>query len=314
MKFIKTLTTTATAGLFALAAAMPNPASAAKVLTAPVADWTGGAVTCKVIQMILEDELGYTVKRITMPSGPTVREGMIAGDLDFACEMWPSYDPTKEKYVKEFGGDGSVILMGEAGIVGASSYYVPRYMVEGPDATAPDLKSVADLNKYVDLFKTLETGDKGRLLACPTPAWECKDQERLDALGINFHAVELGSETAHWAEMQAAYARKEPFVAYAWEPHWIHAALDLVPLTLPPYDEAKWPATGWPEDVTYNFGRPGMPTEYPDASQLIVNSFLTNKQQASMILAIDVDGRDMDEVVREWLDANEATWKAWLPK
>lgn len=87
MTFFKTLSVTATAGLFALAAAMPNTASAAKVLTAPVADWTGGAVTCKVIQMILEDEMDYTVKRITMPSGPTVREGMIAGDLDFACEM-----------------------------------------------------------------------------------------------------------------------------------------------------------------------------------------------------------------------------------
>ena len=29
-----------------IGAAMPNTASAAKVLTAPVADWTGGAVTC----------------------------------------------------------------------------------------------------------------------------------------------------------------------------------------------------------------------------------------------------------------------------
>jgi glycine betaine/proline transport system substrate-binding protein len=314
MNIFKTLSATAASGLLALAVGLPTSAVAGKVLTAPVADWTGGAVTCKVIQMILEDEMGYTLKRITMPSGPTVREGMIAGDLDFACEMWPSYDPTKEKYVKEFGGDGSVILMGEAGIVGASSYYVPRYMVEGDGAVAPDLKTIADLNKYVDVFKTLETGAKGRLLACPTPAWECKDQERLDSLGINFHAVELGSETAHWAEMQAAYARKEPFVAYAWEPHWIHAAMDLVPLELPAYDEAKWPATGWPLDVTYNFGRPGMMSEHPEASALIINSYLTNKEQAGMILAIDVDGRDVDEVVREWLDSHEETWRAWLPK
>ena len=313
MNIVKRLSAATAAGALALGFAMSAPVSAAKVLTAPVADWTGGAVTCKIIQVILEEEMGYKVKRITMPSGPGVREGMRAGDLDFACEMWPSYDPTKEKYVTEFGGDGTVILMGEAGIVGASSYYVPRYLVEGPDAKAPDLKTIGDLNKYADLFKTLETGEKGRLLACPTPAWECKDQERLDALGVNFVAAELGSETAHWAEMQAAYARKEPFVAYAWEPHWIHAALDLVALELPAYSDDGWPATGWPEDVTYNFGRPGMVAEHPEASKLIQNSFLSNAQQAGMILAIDVDGRDIDEVVEEWLEANEAVWRPWLP-
>ena len=76
------LTAVMAAGLSLSAA---GTASAAKVLTAPEADWTGGQVTCKIIQHILEDEMGYKVKRITMPSGPTVREGMIAGDLDFAC-------------------------------------------------------------------------------------------------------------------------------------------------------------------------------------------------------------------------------------
>jgi len=214
----------------------------------------------------------------------------------------------------KWGGDGSVDVFGEAGIIGESSYYVPAYMVEGDGAVAPDLKTLADLNKYVDILKTLETGDKGRLIGCPTAAWECRDQERLDLNGINFHAVELGSETAHWAEMQAAYKRHEPFVAYAWEPHWIHAALDLRKIELPPYDLAKWPATGWALDVTVNYGRPALRTEHPDVVKLIENSYLTNDMQAGMILAIDVDGRDIDEVVKEWMDANESVWRAWIPE
>ena len=39
-----------------------------------------------------------------------------------------------------------------------------------------------------------------------------------------------------------------------------------------------------------------------------------NAEQAGMILAIDVDGRDMDEVVREWMEANEDVWRAWIPE
>ena len=97
----------------------------------------------------------------------------------------------------------------------------------------PDFKSWRDLNKYKDQFSTIETGDKGRLIGCPVPGWNCYDQKRLDMLGIDFIADELGTETASWAEAQAAFARKEPFLLYSWEPHWIHAAMDLVGVKLP---------------------------------------------------------------------------------
>ncbi len=316
MKFTKKFVAAISATFVAvgMAFAAPTPASAGGVLTAPEADWTGGQVTCKVLQVILEQEMGYKVKRITMPAGPGVFEGIRAGDLDFACEMWPSYSPSKEAYMTEYGGDGTVMVMGETGIIGASGYYVPRYLVEGPDAKAPDLRHISDLEKYVDLFKTVETGDKGRFVGCPVAAWACEDAGRVAGAGLdNFQAVELGSETAHWAEMQAAFKRGEPFVFYAWEPHWIHAALDLVKLEQPPYDENNYLATAWPEDITVNYGRPGMPEEHPDAAKLIMNQNLSNSQQAGMILAIDVEGRDIDDVVEEWVAANEDIWRKWLP-
>jgi len=288
------------------------PASAGGVLTVPEADWTGGQVTCRIIETIMENNLGYKIKHVTIPSGPAVYEGLRSGDFDFACEGWPSYNPIKSSYMTEYGGDGSVVKFSDSGIVGESGYYVPRYLVEGADAKAPDLKKFTDLNKYVDLFKALETGEKGKVLGCPVAAWACDDQKRLDALGVNFTAVELGSETAHWAEMQAAYKRHEPFVAYAWEPHWIHATLDMVQLELPEYSESAWPASGWARDVTYNFGNPKMLTDHADAVNLIKNSHLSNAEQAGMILAIDVDGKDIDDVVNDWLTKNESTWKAWL--
>ena len=303
-------------GLAALAAGMistASPTAAQGVLTMPVADWTGGHVTCKIIQVILEDELGYSIDEVVMPYGPAIWEGFSSGDLDFGCEIWPTYHPVSKEYLAEEGGDGSVIKLGEAGIIGRSSYYVPRYLVEGDGAPAPDLNTLPDLNGHVDLFKTMETGDKGRLIGCPVAAWLCDDNERLAALGVNFMAIELGSETAHWAEIQAAYNRGEPFVAYAWEPHWIHSATELHTLELPAYSEDAWPATGWAEDVTYNIGTPSFPTDHPEAAAVVENSYLTNGQQAGMILDIDVNGRDIDEVVREWMAANEDIWRAWLP-
>jgi glycine betaine/proline transport system substrate-binding protein len=291
---------------------------AAKRLTAPDPDWTGGVVTCRVLQYILENELDYKVKTVTMPSGPGTREGIRNGDLDFACEAWPTYDTSKEKYVKEFGGDGSVEYLGKVGVVGTSGYYVPRYMIAGDSArgipaSAPDLKSYKDLNKYKHMFKSLESGDKGNLIGCPVAAWECDDQKRLDMLGVNFYAQALGSETAHWAEIQAKFKRGEPFLAYTWAPHWIHAALDLVEIELPEYDADKWPATTWAKDVTFNYGSPKLKNDHPEAYKVIANMNLTNDAQAKMIYEIDVKKRDMDEVVGEWMKANKSVWSAWLP-
>ncbi len=295
-----------------------SPAQAAKRLTAPDPDWTGGLVTCLVAQYILENELGYKVKRVTMPSGPGVFEGTRSGDLDFACESWPSYNPAGNQYIKEFGGDGSVAYLGETGIVGRSGYFVPRYVIEGDSsrgipASAPGLKTYQDLNRYKQLFRSLESGDRGNLIGCPVAAWLCEDQKRLDILGVDFHAQALGSETAHWAEIQAKYKRGEPFVAYAWAPHWIHAALDLVEIELPPYDEAKWPATNWAQDVTHFHGNPAMLKQHPDVVGLLKKMNLTNEMQASMIYDIDVKKNDAEDVVEKWMENNEKVWRQWLP-
>ena len=314
MKSKQYFTPIASACTLALGLTMSAPASAGGLLKAAVADWTGGAVMCEIIHTIVEQELDYKVKRIVMPSGPNVQAGIRAGDIDYACENWPSYNTNNSNHVAEYGGDGSVVKIADSGVVGVSSYYVPRYLVEGEGAKAPNLKTWENMNEYADLFKTIESGDKGRLIGCPVAAWECDDTKRMEGLGLNYVVSELGSDAAHWAEVQAAYKRKEAFIAYAWEPHWIHAALDLVSIELPAHSNDKWPATGWAEDVTFNYGSPSLAKDHPEVDQLIKNFRLTNDMQAPLILAIDVDGKDIEEVVAEWMKENEDTWKAWLPK
>lgn len=301
----------AATGLIGLAATVPAQANG--LLKVPVPDWTGGALTCEILHTVLETQMDYKVKRITMPAGVALDEGMIAGDLSFGCERWPTYDPVKDKYVAEYGGDGSIVYYAPTGIVGQSGYYVPRYLVEGDGAKAPDLKTWEDLNQYSDLFKTLESDGKGRLIGCPVAAWECEDAARLKALGVDYVVTELGSETAHFAEMQAAYKRGEPFLAYAWEPHWIFAVMDLVEVKLPAYDADKWPATDWGEDVTQWYGPKALAEDNPDIVELFKNARLTNAEQADMILRIDEKGEDMDAVVAEWVENNQDRWKAWLP-
>ena len=203
----------------------------AKRLTAAVADWTGGEISCQVAVTMLEEELGYKVKRVVFPSGTGLWEAIAAGEIDFACESWPSYAEADSVMMKEdliyegkvvgtYDGDGSIDLLGTVGVIGMSDYYIPRYAAE-----SLGIKSWKDLNKHKDKFSTIETGGKGRLIACPVAGWNCHDQKRLGLLGIDFVADELGTEAAAVAEASAAYKRKEPFLLYLWAVSYTHLTL-----------------------------------------------------------------------------------------
>lgn len=131
---------TLAAHALALRLGLSAPTLADGHLKAPVADRTGGAAVCVIIRQTLESEMNYEVKRANMPSGPGVYDGLRAGDLDFACEGRPSYSASKDKYIKGFGGDGSVVKSSVTGIVGRSGHFVPEYVFEGAGTVAQWLK------------------------------------------------------------------------------------------------------------------------------------------------------------------------------
>ena len=106
-------------------------------LNAAVADWTGAVVTGRLLMTILEREYDYKINYIELPSGNATLEAIAGGDIDLGFEYWPSYNPAKGTWFAEWGGPGTVKIVGETGVIGKSSYYVPRYLVEGDGAAAP---------------------------------------------------------------------------------------------------------------------------------------------------------------------------------
>lgn len=319
MKFPQTLTRILAGALLAALAMTSASTWAAKgIIKLHEGDWTGNLINLNLAKIILEEEMDYKTKVLFLPAGPQVYEAILGGDIDVAFEFWPSYNPTKGEYFTKWGGDGSLEYLGEMGIIGASGWYVPRYVIEGDasrgiDPIAPDLKTYADLNKYKEVFAAPETAPRGRLVACPVAAWQCQDKERAEGLGVDFETVELGSEMAHWAELEGAYARGDAILIYSWEPHWTHAKYDMVEIELPEYSDDAYPVSDYPTDITFNLGSTTLKDRYPDVHQFILNLNLTNKQQSEMILEVDVNKKKLEDVVREWMASNEDVWKAWLP-
>ena len=94
--------------------------------------------------------------------------------------------------------------------------------------------------------------------------------KRLDLLGIDFEASELGTEVAALAEAQGAYDRGS-IPSISLEPHFFFGKNEMAGVKLPAYKycdsfteannwqdcgTAAWPATGWDKDYTMNYMNP----------------------------------------------------------
>ena len=292
-------------------------------------DWTGNLVDINLAKIILEEEMGYEVE-LAYVDYTAQWVSIQAGDLDVSMELWTDTTRAqKAKYLKEFGGDGSITYIGPLGVIGKGGWYVPTYVIEGDPERGiePMCPEIANdwraLNECKDLFATVETAPQGRWVGCYVIGWQCHEEERVKNLGLDFQQAYMGSEAAAVAEWDGAYSRGEAIVMHMWVPHWMHAVYDMTPLTLPEYSDECWGlvedveptyACDFGPSVTYIIGNPDFVRKNPEVVEFFGNFQLTNEQQAELLRGVDYDERSVEDVVREWLVGNRDIWSAWIPK
>jgi glycine betaine/proline transport system substrate-binding protein len=279
-----------------------------------VNEWTGQHISTHLTGEILK-KMGYNVEYVTAgyyPQMTALEDNTITATL----EIWSSnigdlYDNAL--------ASGNVVEVGPLGIMPQEAWMYPAYVEE----QCPGLPNWEALKDCGDLFAVPETFPKGRFLDYPAD-WGATNVDRINALGLNLTSVPAGTEGSLVAEIKSAVSRKDPLLVQFWTPHWIHAFYDLRIVQLPTYgpgchDDPSWgvnPDETWDCDWELGYVKKmawvGMEEKWPAAYRLLKNFTLTNEIQVAMMAAIDSDGRAVEEVVKEWLDANEATWRPWI--
>ena len=284
-------------------------------------DWDGQIVTTAVARILLEEKMGLSVEQKFAPADSAAMfAGLESGEYHFACCNWPSFS---KGFLNDFvDGRGTVERIGPTRLLGSNGWFLPRYMVEGDSSrgispTAPNLRSHQDMNQYSDVFATADTDGKGRLLDF-TPAWDYRNQERLDALDIDYQVIFSGSEAASFAELDATYQRGDPMLLVMWAPHWSHAKYDLIEIGLPDHTSNCYPDgggfdCGFPSDEIAKLGWPQLEDEFPEAYKFFQNFTVTNDHQNEMVLAMTEGGKAPAAAARDWVDANESIWRSWIP-
>ncbi len=280
-------------------------------------NWTSQLVLANVTGQLLQ-KIGYNVEY--KPSDTQLQFTAIAnGDMDYQVEvwegsMWPSFKTALDT--------GGLIDAGSHNAVTREEWWYPTYAEE----VCPGLPDWKALDACADKFATAETSPKGRFVGPPAD-WGKHYSERIQALKMNFQEVAVGQAATLWAELQAAYDRKEPVVLFNWTPNFIEAKFEGKFVEFPEFDpacheDAKW---GMNPDAVYDCGAPkkgwlkkavskAMTEKWPAAYAFIQSVNFTNEQIAAAAAMVDVEGLTPEEAATKWIAENEATWKAWMPE
>lgn len=276
--------------------------------------WTASELNVNVAKIILEKEIGYPVELVSIGEFEQW-DALVAGDIHASLEVWGSGHI--EDYAKYIETDKTIEDGGELGPVGKIGWYVPTYVLR-------DYPELATWEGYLDpesaaVFDTEATTDSlGQFLA-GDPSWIYADRQIISNLGLNLEFVELESETQLLDLVKSSFENEDPILFYFWTPHSLHAQYDLEQVQLPPYTEECYAveadiACDYPEERFYKIFWAGLNDYAPEAYQLLQNMNYTNRDQITMLAAVDIEGKSVAEAAQDWVNNNESTWQAWLPE
>lgn len=297
----------------ALPAAAQAPESPDTIKIANM-DWTSAVLNTKIMELILK-QYGYNVEAVNADYLASVSAGIPTGDLTLGLEYW---DTTAGEAMAEADKTGTVERLGALGPKAKEEWWYPSYMKE----KCPGLPDWKALNDCAEAFSVPETAPKGRYLGGPV-TWGGFDDERVEALGLNYEVVHAGTEANMFAELESAYQRKAPILLWIYSPHWAPAKYEGEWVEFPEntpecYTDPKW---GINPDLAYDCGKPhgeiwkyawaGMKDKWPTAYRIAKNYSFDAAEMNALIGQVDLDGKSLDEVATAWVAANQDKIKGW---
>jgi len=279
-------------------------------------DWSGQLITTTLMGEVLK-EAGYNIEYVQADYIAQFA-GLKTGDLHVAMEIW---ETTGREAMDEAIGTGNVVSLGETGMDAIEEWWYPAYMEE----RCPGLPNWEALKECAEAFSTPETAPLGRYLGGPV-TWGGFDDERVEALELDFEVIHAGTDAALFAELEAAYQRTDPILLWIYSPHWAPAKYDGSFVEFPAYSAECYtdPSVGLNPDAAYDCGKPtgpiwkvswaGLAEKWPNAATAIKNFTISNDAMCAMVTDVDLNGQTVEATVAAWMAANTSTWSAWIAK
>ncbi len=248
-------------------------------LTLGYLGWDENVANSYLTKMLLEEELGYENVELKLADGVvSVYKDLIEGNTDAFMDAWM---PNHEQFVE----GGRVEVSKEPWYVDPTRYgiAVPDYMQE--------VRAISDLDSSgTDMITGIEPGAvlMKRIQTDVVPRYHLKA------------SLVEATTPAMLAELEQAYSMKEPFVFFAWSPHWMNQEYEFRYLSDPKNAMGSVDSPQTLHSVT----RKDLAEDEPAAYALINAMKLSEDQVGSLELAIN-KAEDPEAGVRRWLEEKE---------
>ena len=286
-------------------------------------DWDSARFHNAVAARLIGDGFGCATTSIPGATIP-LTNGLARGDVDIMMEVWRNNLP--EAWVKA-QARGQVEDIGANFPDAEQGWYVPRYVVEGPDAPAAGLRHVADLPRYTSVFTDREEPGKGRFYNC-IAGWACEivNTRKLQAYGLDtlYTNFRPGTGEALAAAVAGAIKRQRPILFYYWSPTWLSGLYDLVKLEEPAFDAEAFAAlrnpdapllggTAYPPAVVAIGVNADFAAQAPSIRGTLEAYQTTAHMVAGALARMREDDLSAQQVADGFLADNKDLWAGWLP-
>jgi glycine betaine/proline transport system substrate-binding protein len=295
------LTLAAAAAVATSAVAQAQVSESKDPIKLTVNDWTGQYLTTHIMGEVLKS-MGYDVEYVQADYLAQFA-GLESGDLHIAMEIW---ETTGKDALEASLATGKTVDLGETGMHAVEEWWYPLYMKE----QCPGLPDWTALNDCAQVFATPETAPKGRYLGGPV-TWGGYDDERVEALALDYEVVHAGTDAALFAEIESAYQRQAPVLAWVYTPHWATVKFQGEWVEFPTYADECYtdPAWGSNPDMAYDCGKPrgwikavgwaAGEQKWPKAYEAVRRFTVDNDMMGKLIVQVDLENRPLDDVVAE---------------
>jgi glycine betaine/proline transport system substrate-binding protein len=295
--------------------------AAAADLVIAMPNWPSGQAGANILKFAIEEKFGLQAE-VRELGTMLAFAGMESGEIDVVPEVWR---PNFEDLVKRYGIEGTKsVVLGQRG--------VPAWqgLCATAEAASAGIKDVADLG---DPAKTalLDTDGDGRgEMWIGAATWKSTGIERVRANSYG-HAGTMtlveAEEDVAMAAVDAAVATGRPMVFYCYEPHHVFKLHDIVRLTEPAHDPAKWRIAEQSDDPLW-ISKSSAPvawgpvefhvawsstfaTKHPDIAAFLEKVDFDPAEISAMSYALQVDRTPAAEYAKTWVKENPGRIEAW---
>ena len=308
--------------LFAIGSILPlaAPAVAADLVIA-MPNWPSGQAGANILKLAIAEKFGLDAE-VRELGTMLAFAGMESGEVDVVPEVWrPNFDDL----VKRYGPEGTKAI-----VIGHLSVPAWQGLCATPDAAAAGIKDVTDLSDPAKTALLDTDGDGAGEVWIGAETWASTGIERVRANSYGYaKAVTLveAEEDVAMAAVDAAVATGRPMVFYCYEPHHVFKLHDVVRLTEPAFDPAKWKIVSQADDPLW-ISKSSAPVAWGPVEFHIAWSAAFAKKHAdvaafldkvdfkpdeisAMSYALQVDGQLPADYAKAWVEQNRSRVEGW---